>query len=171
MYRSLIAILGIVALISCSKKDVVQDEPLINPSDATPAPSDGATLAPQTPVGTEGAGNADATDLEIVHFAYDSYTLTDTAKGILKKHAAWLSSHSGATVQVEGHCDERGTTEYNIALGERRANTARDYLVKLGVARNRLSTVSYGEERPLDTASNEAAWATNRRAAFVVLSH
>jgi peptidoglycan-associated lipoprotein len=106
--------------------------------------------------------------IEDIHFEYDSANLTDQARSTLEKHALWLQSHRAAQVMVEGHCDERGTVEYNLALGEKRARAARDYLVSLGVAAERLRTVSYGKERPLDGGSNEAAWAANRRAHFVV---
>ena len=88
------------------------------------------------------------------------------AQAKLKQKAAWLKSNSGAMVTIEGHCDERGTNEYNLALGERRAESARAYLVDLGISASRLSTISYGEERPLDNRSNEEAWSKNRRGQF-----
>jgi peptidoglycan-associated lipoprotein len=103
-----------------------------------------------------------------IHFEFDSSALTEEAKGILEKHAVWLQSHRNANVTIEGHCDERGTVEYNLALGERRAIAARDYLVNLGVAAPRLRTSSFGKEKPLDPSSSEAAWARNRRAHFAV---
>lgn len=106
--------------------------------------------------------------IEDVHFEYDSSSLTDQARAILDRHAAWLKAHPGAKVMVEGHCDERGTVEYNLALGDRRARAARDYLVSVGVPSDMLRTTSYGKERPLDPASGEAAWARNRRAHFLV---
>ena len=106
--------------------------------------------------------------LDDIHFEYDSASLTDQARSVLEKHALWLQNHRGAKVLVEGHCDERGTVEYNLALGEKRARAARDYLASLGVAPDRLRTSSYGKERPLDTGSNEASWAANRRAHFTV---
>ncbi|PYQ12748.1 MAG: peptidoglycan-associated lipoprotein Pal [Acidobacteria bacterium] len=106
--------------------------------------------------------------LEDIRFEYDSANLTDHARSILEKHALWLQNHRPAKVLVEGHCDERGTVEYNLALGEKRARAARDYLASLGVSTDRLRTVSYGKERPLDAASNEAAWAANRRDHFAV---
>jgi peptidoglycan-associated lipoprotein len=104
-----------------------------------------------------------------VHFDYDSYALSEAAKGTLEKHAGWLQSHRDVKVTVEGHCDERGTVEYNLALGDKRARAAHDYLVSLGVAGDRLSAISLGKERPLDPGHDEAAWAKNRRAHFVVL--
>lgn len=106
--------------------------------------------------------------LEDVHFAYDQATLTDRARAILERHALWLQNHRGARVTVEGHCDERGTAEYNLALGDQRARAAAEYLARLGVSTDRLKTVSYGKERPLDPSSHEEAWSRNRRAHFVV---
>jgi peptidoglycan-associated lipoprotein len=90
--------------------------------------------------------------------------LTAEDKAVLDKQAAWLGKYSTNAVQVAGNCDERGTEEYNIALGQRRANASRDYLVAKGVASARISTISYGKDRPVDPASNEAAWAKNRNA-------
>jgi peptidoglycan-associated lipoprotein len=106
--------------------------------------------------------------LEDVLFDYDQATLGDQARATLEKHALWLQNHRSAQVTVEGHCDERGTAEYNLALGDQRARAAREYLVSLGVAADRLKTVSYGKERPLDTGTGEASFARNRRAHFVV---
>ena len=103
-----------------------------------------------------------------VYFEYDQARLADAARAILEKHALWMQNHRSAKVAIEGHCDERGTVDYNLALGEQRARATRDYLVSLGVAGDRLTTVSYGKERPLDPASNETAWAKNRRAHFLV---
>lgn len=106
--------------------------------------------------------------LDDVYFDLDQATLSDQASATLERHALWLQNHRAAQVTVEGHCDERGTAEYNLALGDQRARAARDYLVSLGVAADRLRTVSYGKERPLDPLSNESAWSRNRRAHFVV---
>jgi peptidoglycan-associated lipoprotein len=106
--------------------------------------------------------------IEDIHFEYDQATLTDQARAILDRHAAWLKAHPAAKVMIEGHCDERGTIEYNLALGDRRARAAQEYLVGVGVNGAMLRTTSYGKERPLDTGSNEEAWARNRRAHFGV---
>jgi len=103
-----------------------------------------------------------------IHFDYDDFSLRPGAKDTLKGIAEWLLKNTSAQILVEGHCDERGTPEYNLALGERRAQSAKDYLVNLGIAASRLSTVSYGEEKPLDMGNNEEAWAKNRRAQFVI---
>jgi peptidoglycan-associated lipoprotein len=106
--------------------------------------------------------------IEDIHFEYDQATLTDQARAILDRHAGWLKAHPSAKVMIEGHCDERGTVEYNLALGDRRARAAHEYLVGVGVPAAMLRTTSYGKERPLDPGSNEAAWAKNRRAHFTV---
>ncbi len=105
---------------------------------------------------------------EMIHFAFDSSALDATAQEILKKKAAYLQAHPDVRVIIQGHCDERGTVEYNLALGERRAQAAKTFLVNLGIDPNRLETISYGEERPLDPGHNEAAWAKNRRDQFVI---
>lgn len=152
-----------VALSSCSKKDVKADEPVINPTEGGTAPGGES-------VGTSGAGEAGQSDLQIVHFDFDSYAITADNRDILKSNADWLKTNATATVQIEGHCDERGTTEYNLALGERRANAVKNYMIKLGIKKARLSTISYGSERPVDPGHDETAWAKNRRAAFVLLS-
>lgn len=98
-----------------------------------------------------------------VFFALDSYALDAQAQQVLRRQAAWLQQYTQYSAVVEGHADERGTREYNLALGERRANAARNYLVSLGVPANRLTTVSYGKERPTCTQANERCWAQNRR--------
>ncbi len=103
-----------------------------------------------------------------VFYDFDKYNLKPQARETLQRQAAWLKKYPSVTVTVEGHCDERGTREYNLALGERRANSAKNYLVALGVNPNRIKTISYGKERPAVTGSNEAAWAQNRRAVTVV---
>lgn len=106
--------------------------------------------------------------LKRVHFDFDKYNIRSQDVSILKENASWMKDHSKQRVIVEGHCDERGTNEYNMALGERRAKAARDYLVNLGVSAANLETVSFGEEKPLDTGHDESAWAANRRAEFVL---
>ncbi len=108
--------------------------------------------------------------LKDIHFDFDKYDILPEDAQILKENAALLSKYPKVKIQVEGHCDERGTNEYNLALGERRANAAKKYLVSLGVSADRISTISYGEEKPLDAGHNEEAWAKNRRGHFVILS-
>jgi peptidoglycan-associated lipoprotein len=106
--------------------------------------------------------------LEDVHFDFDRSNIRPDARETLLEHAEKLQEASDADVLIEGHCDERGTNEYNMALGERRARSARDFLVSYGIPTSRLSTISYGEERPLDPGHNEESWARNRRAHFIV---
>ena len=98
-----------------------------------------------------------------VFFAFNKYDLTQESRSTLEKQAEWLKRYSSVPVLIAGHADERGTREYNLALGERRANSVRDYLVALGVGSSRVKTISYGKERPVDPRSNEEAWAKNRR--------
>lgn len=102
--------------------------------------------------------------LETVYFDYDDATLRSDARNILAANAKWLKENKDVEIIVEGHCDERGTTDYNIALGDRRAKSVRSYLMKLGIKGNRVATISYGEERPDNTGHDEAAWSKNRRA-------
>lgn len=104
----------------------------------------------------------------VIHFAFDSYELSEEARAILALKANIMRRYDGVGVVIEGHCDERGTEEYNLALGERRARAAYEHLVILGVDPERMSIVSFGEERPADPGHNETAWAKNRRSEFVV---
>lgn len=115
-----------------------------------------------------GSASGEGGPLADIFFGYDQAALTDESRAILEKHALWLQNHRGVRVRLEGHCDERGTVEYNLALGEQRAQAARDYLLSLGVSPDRLTTVSYGKERPLDEGHDEASWRRNRRAHFAV---
>jgi len=108
--------------------------------------------------------------LRDIHFDFDKYDIRREDEEILRENAAFLKKNPKMKIQIEGHCDERGTAEYNLALGERRANSAKRYLVSLGINSNQISTISYGEERPLDPGHNEEAWAKNRRGHIVVLS-
>jgi peptidoglycan-associated lipoprotein len=103
-----------------------------------------------------------------VFFEFDKSTITAEGQQTLQRQAAWLQKYPNVTVTIEGHCDERGTREYNLALGERRATAVRNALVALGVSANRIRTISYGKERPAVLGSNEAAWAQNRRGVTVV---
>jgi peptidoglycan-associated lipoprotein len=130
-------------------------------------------------VGREGAAGADiaggaastgseSSPLADIQFELDSAALTDQARATLEKHALWLQGRRDVKVTIEGHCDERGTVDYNLALGEQRARAARDYLASLGVAADRMRVVSFGKERPLDPGHDEAAWARNRRDHFAV---
>ena len=131
-------------------------------SDAAAAP----TPLPGPPPGTMEDLTVEVGDR--IFFDYDQYNIRADQRGTVEALAAWLDTNGAATLTLEGHADERGTREYNLALGERRANAVRDYLIALGTNPGRLSVVSFGEERPAVLGSTEAAWAQNRRSAFVV---
>lgn len=105
---------------------------------------------------------------EDVYFEFDSAALNSEAQRVLNQKSQWLLGNSAGQVIIEGHCDERGTNAYNLALGDRRAQSAKNFLVKLGVSESRLTAVSFGEEKPVDPGHNESAWAKNRRAHFVL---
>ncbi len=108
--------------------------------------------------------------LKDLHFAFDSYELDESSRATLRDNGNWLKDHTQAKVEIEGHCDERGTVEYNLALGSKRARAAKEYLVALGIAADRLTTISYGEELPLCHEHDESCWQKNRRVHFVVVS-
>lgn len=116
------------------------------------------------------AGKGEGGPLRDVLFDFDSYDLSLNARSTLQSNADWLRSNAQVRVEIEGHCDERGTVEYNLALGAKRAKAIRDYLVSLGIAPERLSTISYGEELPLCRESTESCWQENRRGHFLVLT-
>jgi peptidoglycan-associated lipoprotein len=139
------------------------------------------TASRETPVDSGGSGSLDqlrrgessatpaSSPLKDVYFAFDRDDLDTAARETLRVNADWLYNNPSATVQIEGHCDERGTNEYNLALGARRAGGSKDYLVNLGVSADRLSTISYGKEIPACKESTEECWAKNRRARFVIM--
>jgi len=160
LFRSSIVAAAVMALslsfVSCAS----EEEPVeaIEPGsfdDPIPPPGDGF-------------GDMSSFSPETVYFAFDDYTLNMESQEKLNSVADFMRANSSAIVQVEGHCDERGSNEYNMALGQRRAESIKNYLVTLGVSPSRLSTISYGEERPAVDGSNEAAWRLNRRAEFVI---
>ncbi|MBI5630807.1 MAG: peptidoglycan-associated lipoprotein Pal [Elusimicrobia bacterium] len=134
-----------------------QEAPSANP----PAYAPGTEA---TEASLRGSAFAQSEDLEAVHFDYDSSSLKEDALASLKKNAEYLKHHPELEFLVAGHCDDRGTIEYNLALGQRRAKEVRDYYVRLGVSGKSLATISYGKEAPVCQESNEACWAQNRRA-------
>lgn len=150
----------ICLLVSCSSKPV-------HTGDAVAAPPDTAGAMASNDNSVPSGGMS---DVATVYFPYDASTLTKEARASLKKSASWLNDHPAASIQIEGHCDERGSVEYNLALGERRANAVKFYLTKMGIDASRLSTISYGKERPVDGHHDEDAWAKNRRAASNLVS-
>ncbi|MBI5587375.1 MAG: peptidoglycan-associated lipoprotein Pal [Deltaproteobacteria bacterium] len=109
--------------------------------------------------------------LYAVHFDFDKYNIREDDKPVLEKNAKWLNLNKKVTVIIEGHADERGETEYNLALGDKRARSVEKYLEALGVSRDRLATISFGEEKPVDPGHDEAAWSKNRRAEFKITSN
>jgi peptidoglycan-associated lipoprotein len=169
--RALLAALlvGLVALFAagCAKKAAeAPPTPPPAPPVTQPAPTPTPEPTPTpTPTPTPQVTASDFTD---AFFDFDAYTLRDDARAALDKDAKLLRDHADVNATIEGHCDERGTVEYNQALGEKRANAARDYLVNAGVPTARLQTVSYGKERPFADGHDESAWAQNRRAHFTV---
>jgi peptidoglycan-associated lipoprotein len=138
----------------------------------TPEDKFASSLEPKKePSGIAGAGSVkDSSLLRDVHFDFDRYDIRPSDAEILRENAAVLMKNPTVKIQIEGHCDERGTAEYNLALGERRANSVKRFLVSLGVPAERLSTISYGKENPLDPGHHEEAWAKNRRGHLTVLS-
>lgn len=177
----LVFVMGLIIFNGCAeKKAVVKDESAQAQKAVT---DDEAALKAKEQADREAALRAQAAkeaaakrnaaalnDLNIqnIYFDYDKYTIRPDAREILKANTEIFTKNSGASIVVEGHCDDRGTTEYNMALGERRAQEAKQYLVNLGIKESRIETISYGEERPLDTRSTEEAWAQNRRAQFLL---
>ncbi len=109
------------------------------------------------------------TPLKMIYFDYDRYFIREDAKPALEANSNWLRKFQSAKILIEGHCDERGTEEYNLALGEKRAKSAFDYLVSLGIPQDRLKIISYGKSQPLDTGNNEVSWQKNRRAQFLII--
>ena len=159
---------ALIAVAGCAKKKPADLPPPPPPPAAEPAPE----APPPPPVSTLVPGSraeflAEAGS-DTVLFGTDLYDLDAEATATLTKQAAWLNKYPNVKATIEGHCDERGTREYNLALGDRRANAAKNFLVAQGVDASRLSTISYGKERPLAMGSDEASWAQNRRAVTVV---
>jgi peptidoglycan-associated lipoprotein len=150
---------GMLLLAACASTQ--PGEPTLNADD----PQLGSE-AVSYPPGSQAALEAEAGDL--VYFAFDSSVLRPESQAVVRQQATWLQQNATVTVTVAGHTDERGTREYNLALGERRANAVRSYLIGLGIEPNRVRTISYGEERPAVAGSGEQAWAANRRAQTLV---
>lgn len=140
----------------CSKKQVKKDRDI----EETTINAEGRRMEP-VEIGYAGG-------MQRVHFGFDQYGLSSDLRSVLKDNAEWLKENRNIQIQVEGHCDSRGTQQYNLALGQKRADAVVNYLVDLGVSFSRLSTVSYGEEQPVDDRDDEDAWTKNRRADFKI---
>jgi peptidoglycan-associated lipoprotein len=161
--------------IGCSTaKPATQPEVAAQPQ-RTPATTKRLTSAPVSQSSSleqlqqgKPVGTASSSPVKDIYFDFDRYDLRPDARDTLRVGAEWLKQNPTVTVQIEGHCDERGTAEYNLALGARRAQTAKDYLTTLGIATQRLSTISYGQELPVCTEHNEECWQKNRHDRFVI---
>nr|WP_070960820.1 peptidoglycan-associated lipoprotein Pal [Hyphomonas sp. Mor2] len=162
---SIALFVGVAACTSTPEPEpVVVDEPVVAEPEPEPEPVVVVDPLPEVPAGPV-KGSLEDFEVNVgdrVYFDLDQYRLSADAQGILQRQAAWLSSYPSVNILVAGNCDERGTREYNLALGERRASVVKNYLVDLGVDPARIQTVSYGKERPLALGSNEASWAQNR---------
>jgi peptidoglycan-associated lipoprotein len=163
MRNTFVALAAVAALAACASRPT---------ETATPGP--GPTTGPTTQA-PQGAVPGSVEDFRVsvgdrIFFGYDQFDLTPEARSVLERQAAWLRQYPNVNVLIAGNADERGTREYNLALGARRAAATRDYLSSLGVAANRTETVSYGKERPLDARSNEEAWSVNRNAQTQIVS-
>jgi peptidoglycan-associated lipoprotein len=157
-----------LALSAC-KKEPPEQLPPPPQTDVTPTPT--PTPGPLGPIpGTQQHFAQVMMGRDVIYFDTDKFDIDAEDQAALRQQAQYLQQYPNVRATVEGHCDERGTREYNLALGERRANAARNYLVSLGVSGDRITTVSYGKERPVELGSNEAAWARNRRAVTIVLN-
>jgi peptidoglycan-associated lipoprotein len=163
MRKTILALAAVASLAACASRP--------DPT-PTPTPSGPSTPPVQTPQGPR-PGSVEDFRVSVgdrVFFGYDRFDLSAEARSVLERQAAWLRQYPNVRALVAGNCDERGTREYNLALGARRAAAARDYLVSLGVDAARLETVSYGKERPVDARANEEAWSVNRNAHTNIVS-
>ncbi len=170
---------GIFLMTSCAKKQVKVEEPAPTVEKPAPPPEDReayerAEKERQERLAALAAAEGLRKEIvefesEHIYFDFDKSELKPEARAILVKKAEWLRNHPEFSVRIEGNCDERGANEYNLALGERRANASWKFLNALGISGNRMSTISYGEERPLDPRSNEEAWAKNRNDQFKLM--
>lgn len=152
-----LTVLSFAAACSSKKKDDVIDTMEV----------DGGVT--EKPLGFDpmGSDSGNIPGLATIHFEYDNFSLSPEARNILSQNAEFLRSNTAINLQIEGHCDARGSIEYNLTLGERRANSVKSYLVSLGIPESRLSILSYGEEKPMNSGDSESAHAANRRANFV----
>jgi peptidoglycan-associated lipoprotein len=169
---------GLLVLGACGGGTTVTDtdEPEVEvqeqPEETTEQqPTEATSEQPEAKVEEDTSGVMISRDMflrDYVHFAFDKYNLDAEAQSVLRRKARFLQENPDIYITIEGHCDDRGTNEYNLALGDRRAESTRSFLLDMGIESYRISTVSYGEERPLCDARDEECWATNRRAAFII---
>lgn len=190
-----VLLIGFTVAVGCGKKIVTEDisgsaadqnKPAEVVSDEKPAseqvqsqdlaagaaaPKTGGEYASLSPGDTLTKQAVEKGELYTVHFDFDKYNIRDEDKPLLDKNAKWLNLNKKVKITIEGHADERGETEYNLALGDKRAKSVAKYLEALGVSKDRVATISYGEEKPVDQGHDEAAWAKNRRAEFKITSN
>ncbi len=170
---ALVILVAVTLLVSagCAKKKVIPTTQLPSAPSQPTQPVEEPQVkeqAPEPEVVEETPADRVAAAIQDVFFAFDDYSLSEEARGRLATNARLLSENKSVMITIEGHCDERGTVEYNLALGEKRALSAKNYLVNYGIDASRLTVISYGKERPFDSGHSEDAWAKNRRAHFVV---
>jgi peptidoglycan-associated lipoprotein len=163
----LVGLLTLVLFAYCAKKPPVVEEKPEAPVVTEPEKPSSEPEIPREEVESELVKQA---DLKPIYFDFDKYDLRPGDREILSQNAKVLQAHTGVTIKIEGNCDERGTVEYNLALGERRARAAMDYLINLGIDPQRISIISYGKEKPKYPGHNEEAWSKNRRDDFMIVS-
>jgi len=175
-----VILVSFVLVTGCQKKAAMRPEATVPPSAKEQPASEQKQKGPEkiTEQKVEAIASKDMAAssvegkegmFEDILFDYDRYDVKEGYRAELKAVSAWMTKNSSASISIEGHCDDRGTNEYNLALGDRRAKSVKDYLVSLGVPSSRIETISYGEEKPLCTEQGEECWAKNRRAHFVIL--
>ena len=168
----LVVVFGLLVTACATKKSVKTTEPTTKAAETVEQKADpieklDALMQGDVYIGSDTVGELASGVPDRVFFATNETILTTASRETLRKQAAWLRQNSNVTVVVEGHADERGTREYNLALGERRANAAKDYLMTYGVSSDRIKVLSYGKERPVDSGSNPLSWSKNRRSVTV----
>lgn len=164
-----VACIAALALAGCAKKTTTTEALPAAPADTVESVPSPPSQASGTPIPGSQADFLASVSSDRIFFDTDKFDIDSDDQATLRSQAQWLARYPNKQITIEGHCDERGSREYNIALGERRANAAKNYLVTLGVNVSRISVISYGKERPLALGSDEAAWAQNRRAVTVTI--
>jgi peptidoglycan-associated lipoprotein len=154
--------ISLIIILGCPKQPKKVEMP-------PPPPVETTTIA-ETPEQPPEEPPVPPLQLSSIYFDYDKYDIRPDAQMVLSENGKSLTEHSTATIRIEGNCDERGTEQYNLALGEKRANSARDYLVNYGIEASRMTTISYGESRPVASGHNEQTWAKNRRDDFAIVT-
>jgi peptidoglycan-associated lipoprotein len=170
-FSSVSALLAALLLVvSCATKKPTTDAGAAAGAGAEAGKMDQNVASNDIGFDSTGSDSGKITGLHTVHFDYDSSTLSSETRKQLADNASWIKANPKVTVQIEGHCDSRGSVEYNLALGERRAKAVKNYMVSLGLDSKRMTIISYGEEKPVATGDTEEAYAKNRRANFVPLA-